>query len=103
MESVTKDPQAVLAYGFDWADGGANDGASTDTGWLQGDTIASSSWSVTGPDAALTSSGEISSATATSVELAAGTVGRQYKVTNHITTASGYEDDRTIIVTVAQK
>ena len=30
-----------------------NDGSADDTGWLQGDTIASSTWEITGPDSAL--------------------------------------------------
>jgi len=103
MNSVIKDPQAVLNYGYDWADGGANDGASTDTGWLQSDTITASTWSITGPDSTLLQDSDANDTTTTTVVLSGGTANRTYTVTNHVTTAAGYEDDRSITVKVQER
>jgi hypothetical protein len=103
MTQLTKDPDAVLNYGFDWADGGANDGATTDTGWLQSDTITGSAWAVSGPDAALVVDSDTNDDTSTAATLSGGTAGRTYTVTNHITTASGNEDDRSLSIRVYNK
>jgi hypothetical protein len=91
---------SALFFGFDWADGGANDGASTDPGWLQGDTIASSSWAFTGPDTALVLAGDTNSTTQTSVKISAGTAGANYRVKNTITTSGAETDSRTVIIQV---
>ena len=103
MNSVIKDPEAVLNYGHDWADGGANDGASDDTGWLQGSTISTSAWAVTGPDALLVVGDESNDTTTTAVVLSGGTVPYTYTVTNHIVTGAGHEDDRSITVKVVER
>ena len=73
---------------------------STDPGWLQGDTIASSSWSVSGPDALLVVDSDTNSTTVTTVYLSGGTIGVTYTVTNHVITSSGLEDDRSIRITM---
>lgn len=103
MSEVTKDPDAVLSYGWDWANFGANDGSTTDPGWLQGDLIVSSSWSVSGRDSTLVVDSDDNSANETSAVLSGGTDGRDYLLTNHIVTQAGYEDDRTITVKVRQR
>ena len=103
MESVVKDPDAVLSYGWDWSNFGANDGASSDPGWLQGDTINTSTWTISGPDSTLIQGSDTNSTTETSVTLSGGTVNTENRVVNHITTAAGLEDDRTILVKVAQR
>ena len=104
LSTVLKDPDAVLPYSINWAStDGTNDGTSADTGWLQGDTIATSTWSVSGPDALLIVDSNSNSTTTTTVVLSAGTANRSYKVTNHIVTAAGYEDDRSITVRVQQR
>lgn len=104
MNTVTKDPDAVLNYGHDWADGGANDGSTADTGWLQSDTVATSTWSVEGPDALLVVDSDSNDATTTTVVLSGGTLNKgDYLVTNHIITAAGYEEDRTIVVRMVEK
>lgn len=93
-----------MPYGFDWADGGANDGAADDPGWLQGDTISTSTWTITGPDSALEIDDDNKAATSTNVELSGGTAGKTYTVTNRIVTATnGYQDDRSIDVKVVQR
>jgi len=102
-QSVIKDPDAVLDYGEDWHAGGNNDGASTDAGWLQADTISTSTWAVSGPDSALVIDSDTNDTTSTTVWLSGGTLGREYTVTNHIVTAAGRADDRAITVTIAPK
>lgn len=101
--SVIKDPAAVLSYGLNWANFGANDGAASDTGWLQGDTITASTWAVTGSDNTLEVDSDDNSTTETSCVLSGGTVNRRYTVTNQITTAGGFVDERSIIVDVRQR
>ena len=104
LSTVIKDPDAVLPYSINWAsEDGTNDGTSADTGWLQGDTIATSSWSIDGPDSVLVVDSDSNSTTTTTVVLSAGTPNRCYKVTNHITTAAGYEDDRSITIKVQNR
>ena len=103
FEKVQKDPQAVLSYGFDWANMGDNDGTASDYGWLQGDTIATSTWAISGDDALLINDSDNSSNTETSIILSAGTVNENYLVTNHIVTAGGFEDERSIYVQVVDR
>lgn len=83
--AVTKDPQALLDYSVDWAL------------WLAGDTIATSSWTV--PDG-LTNANESNTNTVATVWLSGGTDKMTYTIVNHITTAGGRADDRSIIVRV---
>lgn len=92
---VTKDPHAVLPYGFDW------------TEWLEtGDAIASATWTVTSPsdDAApiVVDSDSETDTVATAV-LSGGTAGNTYYLTCRITTDNGYIDDRTLTVLVANR
>jgi hypothetical protein len=84
----TKDPAAKLDYQFDWND------------WLVGDTIASSSWVV---PAGLTNVNDSFTAQTTTIRLSGGTHGVNYECVNHIITASGQEDDRSITIHVRQK
>lgn len=84
----TKDPDAVLDYGFDW------------TSWLDGDTISTSAWSA---DAGITVDSDSNNTTSTTVWLSGGTAGTTYEVTNQITTAAGRTDDRTIRIKVVER
>lgn len=89
---INKDPNARLDYGIDWSD------------WLPaGDSITSSTWTISGSDAALTQSEESHSSSQTGVWLAGGTLGGQYTVTNHIVTTAGREDDRTLTIMIVQR
>lgn len=92
MVNYSKDPNASLPYVVDW------------TAWLGTDTISTSQWIIEGPDAVLTKSNEeiLTGNKKTSVVLAGGTLSLSYYVTNRITTALGYVDDRTFSVTVNQ-
>ena len=84
-----QDPQANLDYGFDWS------------GWLRpGDTIVTSTFIVA---SGLTKGTESHTDTTTSVFVSGGTVGVSYDITNHITTAQGRADDRTLTITIEQQ
>lgn len=93
---IEKDPNAKLDYGIDWTDWLKQRNGSTDQ-------IVASTWSISGPDTALTQADSSFSSTQTGVWLAAGTSGGKYSVTNHITTAAGREDDRTLTIAVKQR
>lgn len=84
--TAQKDPDAVLDYSLDWS------------AWLDGDTIVSSTWTISGPDTSLTIDEDSETTTVTTVWLSAGTRTKSYNATNHITTASvpARQDDRTI-------
>ena len=88
-----KDPNAVLDYKNDWADGGDNDGADDDPGWLQGDIISASSWTV--PSGVTEDSNSFTGTVAT-IWVSGGTAGEVYRLVNRIVTAGGRTEDRTI-------
>ncbi len=88
MAPYTKDPQAKNDYGYDW------------TKWLAGDTISSSTWA--SAPTGLTQSNPTASTTNTTVWLAGGTVDTVYRVTNHIVTAAGRENDETFRIIVRE-
>jgi len=74
-------PLAKLDYGFDWSL------------WLDtGETVATSSWAVSG----LTSSDASNTGTVTAVFVEGGVVGQTYSLTNNIVTSVGRKDSRTI-------
>jgi hypothetical protein len=85
----TKDPNAVLDYGFDWSE------------WLAtGETIATSVWVVT---TGITKDSDLRTATETKVWLSGGIVNGVYRARNRITTSQSRTDDRTIIVRVVER
>lgn len=90
MFSFVKDPDATLDYRADW------------TLWLDGDTIATSSWIV---PAGLTNEAEAINAenTVAIVWLSGGTLGQKYEVINRIVTNAGRTDDRTLTIRIRQK
>ena len=91
MESVKKDPQAVLDYGFDWSG----------SGWLAvGETISTSNWTV---EAGITKDSDTNDTTTTTIWLSGGTAGEDYTVTNTITTSASRTDERSIIVAVRER
>lgn len=87
-QNYIKDPEAVLDYSIDWAD------------WLVSDTISTSTWDA---EDGITVDDDDSTATTTTVWLSGGTLGARYLVTNHIVTAAGREDDRTITIRVQER
>lgn len=89
--TYTKDPSAVLDYGFDWR------------AWLESagnDTIDTSTWTV---DTGLTVNASTVSGGVSVVWLSGGTVGVNYTVTNRIVTAGGRTDERSLTVLVRQR
>lgn len=86
--TFTKDPNAVLDYSVDW------------TKWLDGDTIATSAWTV---PAGLTKVSDANTTTKTTAWLSGGTADQSYTVTNRITTSGGRTEDRSFIVKVEER
>ena len=97
---ILKDPASTEPQGFDW------------TLWLAelgaGVTISTSTWAVStivGDAAPLTVDDEtiVAGSLKTQVTLEAGSVGRRYTVTNHVTTSTSVEDERSFRVLVVQR
>ena len=91
MKTFQKDPDARLDYTGSWAKWLATAG---------GDAITASSWTV--PDGIVEDGVSFTDDT-TTIWLKGGTVGEKYRITNHIETAGGREDDRTILVEIVEK
>ena len=83
-----KDPQAILDYTVNWET------------WLDGDTISASSWTV---PTGLTEDSDSNGDSTATVWLSSGTVGKTYEIVNHITTAGGREEDKTLVIICKQK
>jgi hypothetical protein len=80
---MSKDPQAVLDYKFDWA-----------AGFLQpGEKITSFTVAVAPDDGTLAVTSQSSTDTVVTVFLGGGTDSRTYTVTNHVTTDQGRQED----------
>lgn len=96
---ITKDPGSTEPQGFDWTDYLAELGT--------GVTIATSAWTVSGPDSVLSTSNAsiVAGSLKTQVSLVGGTVGGVYTVTNTIVTDSNptVTDDRSFQVLIEQK
>ena len=93
MTLLLKDPEALLDYSVDWG-----------TEYLAGDLLEASNWSVlpneTGGVAIAGSRFDLLIAT---VEVSGGAPGKIYRLTNHVTTASGREDSRSIMLRVEKR
>lgn len=108
----TKDPNAVEPFQFVWAsEDGTNDGTTSDTGYLQGATISSSSTTV---ESGLTKDSENTLATTikgvsfgvntvATVWLSGGTEGETYTVVNRITTSDSRTADQTMFIRITSK
>ena len=70
--------------------------------WLGVDTISESTWEAGDGITIASDPAPSSTGTRTTVWLSGGTVGESYDVTNHIVTAAGREDDRTIRIYVRE-
>jgi hypothetical protein len=93
MTLLLKDPGATLDYSVDWG-----------TDYLSGDSLATSDWTVEPVEAAGASiaSSRFDELVAT-VEVGGGTPGRIYRLTNRVTTLSGSEDSRSIMLRVEKR
>lgn len=98
-----KDPDSIIDYGRNWGPSVNN------VGWLETDeTIITSGWNITTdkedtPTLLLGVTGIGVDGKATVAWLSGGTVGISYNLTNTITTSKGRTEDRTGILTVAEK
>lgn len=84
-----KDPDAVLDFGFDWET------------WLDGDTIAASTWAV--PSGITKDSDLFTAVGITAIWLSGGTLYEVYRLVNRITTAAGRKNDRTLVIKMVSK
>jgi hypothetical protein len=93
MTLLLKDPEALLDYSVDW---GAD--------YLAGDVLTESSWQVSPAEAAgvsiVSSRFDLLQST---VEVGGGLPGRIYRLTNHVITAEGREDSRSIMLRVEKR
>jgi len=90
MADYLADPNAVLDYVVDWTAG------------LGSDTITASSWVVAAGITQTTPAPSFTTTKAT-IWLTGGTVGSTYRITNHITTAGGRQDERSFTVQVIDR
>lgn len=93
MAIFLKDPAAVIDYAVDWS-----------AGYLAGQTISDSSWSVLPADAGgvvvTASRFETGRAIAT---LAGGVRGMVYRITNRVTFSDGRSDERALALRVEDR
>ena len=100
VKSFAKDPDASLVYTFDWANNGPNDASQDDDGWLQSAVITNSVFVV---PTDLTKLIDSSTDTTASVKISGGRNGKNYIVTNRITTDGGEIEDRSIEIQVRER
>lgn len=87
--TLIRDPDSVLDYGFDWSD------------WLaEGETISESTWIV---PTGLSEESSSNTDTATTIWLSGGTANQTYQLTNRIETSGTRKDDRTMIIRVRER
>jgi len=93
---IEKSTGSKLSYSINWAsDDGTNDGSDADTGWLQGETISTSTWTI---PAGLTKISDTNNATTTKVVVDGGVEDAIYLCINTITTAAGLTESRILII-----
>lgn len=97
-KQLTKDPDALLDFGFDWSS------------WLEdGETITTSNWSISQIQGDSATLAEASSPSASNdgevvkTWLEGGEAGELYRVTNSIVTDESREDDRSFLLSISQR
>ena len=90
MKGFVKDPDSTLDYSFDWAL------------WLDGDTIASSTWVIDSPLTIVPASQSFTD-TITLVFISGGVDKIDYELRNTIVTAGSRTDERTMEIRVRQR
>lgn len=87
----THDPNAILDYAVDWST------------WLaSGETITASTWTVPTGLTTATPAASFAAGKAT-IWLTGGTAGTSYRVTNHITTSAGRQDERSLQIDATER
>jgi hypothetical protein len=90
MSFYLKDPRSRVDYAIDWA-----------PGYLDGQTIASSNWSVSPAEAGGIAVDEASfDLTRAAATLSGGIAGHIYSVSNRVTLSDGRSDNRSITLRV---
>ena len=90
MSLLLKDPVAVLDYGIDWG-----------RQYLDGDLLAESNWTVEPADQdGVTVLAASFDERSSRVKLGGGVAGRVYRVRNHVVTAIGRADSRSLVLRV---
>lgn len=94
-----KDPDELLDFDIDWA------GTASDPGRAFGDALLTSLWEIsTDTDDTFLIIGSTSfSAIATKIWLSGGTLNRQYKITNEVTTTGGRIMNKSGLLTIKEK
>ena len=92
---IDKDPESTLGYQIDWSQ------------WLpSGDEVDTSTWAIEtleGDTDNLTTTGDTSNTTNTTITLSGGTTGNIYKVYNTITTTNGNTARRYFRVKIVER
>jgi hypothetical protein len=83
-----KDPDETLDYSVDW------------TSWLDGDSIATSTWII---PVGITKNSDTSTGTGTTIWLSGGTTGQTYRITNRVLTVGGRTSDQSLVVRMVDK
>jgi hypothetical protein len=87
-----KDPQSRVDYSIDW------------TGYLDGQAIESSSWSIVPEESGgLTVDEQSRDLVRTAATIAGGQTGRVYSVSNKVILSDGRSDERSITLRVEQR
>ncbi len=93
MALLLKDPDSSLDYSVDWG-----------RDYLDGDALASSSWTVSPVEAGGVTVGQSRfDLLVASVQVSSGNEGKLYRLVNHVVTASGREDSRSIMLRVEKR
>lgn len=93
MSFYLKDPQSRVDYAVDWS-----------PGYLDGQTIAESAWSVVPAESGGIEIDEASfDLTRAAVTLAGGVAGHVYSVSNRVTLSDGRVDERSITLRVEDR
>ena len=88
MRRHIKTPAEVLDYGWDWSR------------WLDGDTLASSTWTA---DSGITIQSHTFDTASTTIWLTGGAEGATYQLTNTVTTAAGRTAQRSFEIRIVGK
>lgn len=92
MAEYLKDPAATLRYAIDWT-----------SRYLVDDTIILSTWSIAPDESGLTVADTELDGNITTVRVTGGAAGSVYRVSNHITLASGDVDERAITIRIGER
>lgn len=93
MTLLLKDPEALLDYCVDW---GAD--------YLSSDVLTESGWTVSPAEGGgVTIAGSHFDLLISTVKVGGGQPGRLYRLTNHVVTAEGREDSRSMMLRVEKR